>query len=78
VNEELGHHRIELHTHLEGSVTPARLILLAEKYGQPHLPTECLNAAGTGYKFSGFLGFLQLYKLATSLMRSPADLQSRL
>ena len=26
--------RVEPHTHLEGSVTPARLILLAEKYGQ--------------------------------------------
>ena len=34
--------RVELHTHLEGSVTPARLILLAEKYGQSALLTQCL------------------------------------
>ena len=66
-------HRVELHTHLEGSVTPERLILLAEKYGQPNLPASCLNAAGTSFEFSGFLGFLQLYKVATSVMRSPSD-----
>ncbi|MFT5233945.1 MAG: aminodeoxyfutalosine deaminase [Candidatus Krumholzibacteriia bacterium] len=65
--------RIELHTHLEGSVTPARLILLAEKYGLPNLPAACLNTAGDAYTFDGFLGFLNLYKIATSVMRSPAD-----
>ncbi len=66
-------HRVELHTHLEGSVTPGRLILLAEKYGQPSLPASCLNEAGTRFEFSGFSGFLQLYKFATSVMRSPSD-----
>lgn len=65
--------RIELHTHLEGSVTPERLILLAEKYGQPGLPAACLDAAGTAFACDGFHGFLDLYKTATSVMRSPAD-----
>ena len=65
--------RIELHTHLEGSVTPARLISLAEKYGQPHLAAACLDDAGTGFSFHGFHGFLDLYKTATSVMREPAD-----
>jgi adenosine deaminase len=65
--------RIELHTHLEGSVTPARLILLAEKYGQPSLPTACLHDNGTSYRFDGFLGFLDLFKDVTSVLRSPAD-----
>ena len=27
--------RVELHTHLEGAVTPARLIALSERHGQP-------------------------------------------
>jgi len=65
--------RVELHTHLEGSVTPARLILLAEKYGQPGLPAACLDADGSSYRFDGFLGFLDLFKDVTSVLRSPAD-----
>jgi len=65
--------RIELHTHLEGSVTPRRLILLAEKYGQPSLPAACLAADGESFTFDGFPGFLDLYKTATTVMRDPTD-----
>lgn len=65
--------RIELHTHLEGSVTPDRLVALAGKYGQPGLPLACLNAAGDAYKFDGFMGFLDLFKDVTSVLRTPAD-----
>lgn len=65
--------RVELHTHLEGSVTPARLIALAEKYGHPELPAACLDASGREFAFRGFAGFLDLYKTATSVMRDPAD-----
>ena len=67
--------RVELHTHLEGSVTPARLILLAEKYGQPGLPAACLTRDGDAYHFDGFHGFLELFKHVTSLLRTPADFQ---
>ncbi|MCK9995581.1 MAG: hypothetical protein KAH56_04785 [Candidatus Krumholzibacteria bacterium] len=69
--------RVELHTHLEGSVTPARLILLAEKYGQPGLPAACLTKDGGAYRFDGFHGFLELFKHVTSLLRTPADLPGR-
>lgn len=65
--------RIELHTHLEGSVTPGRLILLAEKHGQSGLPATCLNDDGTGFVFEGFHGFLDLYKTITTVMRDPSD-----
>ena len=65
--------RIELHTHLEGSLTPDRLVALASKYGQPGLPLTCLNATGDAFKFNGFLGFLDLFKDATSVIRTPAD-----
>ena len=65
--------RVELHTHLEGSVTPERLILLAEKYGQSGLLEKCLDAAGTAYVFDGFLDFLVLFKHVTSLFREPSD-----
>jgi len=65
--------RVELHTHLEGSVTPGRLVLLAEKYGQPGLPAACLNRDGDSYHFDGFHGFLEIFKHVTSLLRTPAD-----
>ncbi len=65
--------RVELHTHLEGSVTPARLILLAEKYGQPGLPAALLNEDGSAYRFEGFHGFLDAFKDVTSLLRTPGD-----
>ena len=64
---------IELHTHLEGSVTPARLVQLADKYGQPGLPLSCLNEVGDAYQFSGFHGFLDLFKKVTLLLKTPAD-----
>jgi len=65
--------RVELHTHLEGSVTPARLILLAEKYGQPGLAALCLTEDGAAFRSEGFHGFLQLFKHVTSLLRTPSD-----
>ncbi len=65
--------RVELHTHLEGSVTPGRLILLAEKYGQPGVARACLTPDGGHFAFTGFHGFLDLYKAATSVMREPSD-----
>ncbi len=64
---------VELHTHLEGSVTPDRLIALAEKHGQPSLPVSCLNPRGTAYVFDGFLDFLELFRKVTLLLKTPAD-----
>lgn len=65
--------RIELHTHLEGSVTPGRLVALASKYGQPGLPLACLDSSGQHYRFQGFHGFLDLYKNVTLLLKEPSD-----
>ena len=64
---------IELHTHLEGSVTPARLVELARRHGRPGLPASCLDATGGRFVFDGFHGFLELYKRVTSVMRTPRD-----
>jgi adenosine deaminase len=65
--------RVELHTHLEGSLTPARLITLSERYGQPGLPAACLDTAGNAFYFEGFDGFLKLYRDVTRVMRTPDD-----
>ncbi|MBM4130336.1 adenosine deaminase, partial [bacterium] len=65
--------RLELHTHLEGSVTPARLRQLAARHGRPDVPGACLDATGQAFRFAGFHGFLELYKQATAVMRTPRD-----
>ncbi len=67
---------VELHTHLEGSLTPRRLIALAERHGQPGLPARCLTAEGTAYHFTDFQDFLKLYRDITSVIRTPADFHS--
>lgn len=64
---------VELHTHLEGSVTPRRLVALAEIHGMPSLPSSCLNSEGSAYQFDGFLDFLELFRRVTLLMKTPAD-----
>lgn len=65
--------RVELHTHLEGSVTPARLRALSERHGRPGLPGACLDPSGQAFVFAGFHGFLDLYKRVTSVIRTPQD-----
>jgi adenosine deaminase len=65
--------RVELHTHLEGAVTPRRLLRLAERYGQPGVPDACLVPDGTAYAVGDFAQFLTVYKHLTSVLRTPAD-----
>lgn len=62
-----------MHTHLEGSLTPARLIALANRHDQPGLPLACLTPDGSAYRFTGFHGFLDLFRRATSVVRTPRD-----
>ncbi len=65
---------IELHTHLEGSLAPARLIALAERHALPAAAAACLAPDGRRYRtLSGFADFLALYKAVTAVIRTPAD-----
>lgn len=65
---------VELHTHLEGALTPARLVALAQRHGRPSAPAACLAADGTRYRaVSGFSDFIELYKAATAVLVTPAD-----
>lgn len=68
--------KIELHTHLEGSITPARLCELSAKYGQPGVPLNCLDEDGLRFRSHGFHGFLDLFRRVTSILRTPADFHS--
>jgi adenosine deaminase len=61
--------KAELHVHLEGCMTPALLAELAEKYGEP-LDRETIDER---YHTRTFPEFLELFKWATSYLRSPED-----
>jgi len=61
--------KAELHVHLEGCMTPALLAELAAKHGEkldPHKIEE-------RYRTRTFPEFLELFKWATSYLRSPED-----
>lgn len=65
---------LELHVHLEGSLSPELLRALAERYGQPGVPEACLTPDGGRYlPVAGFAQFLERYKAVVSLLRTPRD-----
>lgn len=65
---------IELHRHLEGSLRPARLRALADAYGRPDVLRACLTPDGAAFRpCRDFPDFLNLFKAATSVVRSAAD-----
>lgn len=57
--------KAELHVHLEGSVSPETMRLLA-----PELSEEELQSL---YRFQGFAGFLECFKTVVQRLRGPAD-----
>ena len=65
---------LELHVHLEGSLSPVLLLTLVERYGQPGVPAACLTPDGSRYlPVAGFAQFLERYKAVVSLLRTPRD-----
>jgi aminodeoxyfutalosine deaminase len=61
--------KAELHLHLEGTLTPHRVMSLAQKYSVPVDGNEIHSR----YNTRGFAQFLALYKWATSFLREPED-----
>jgi len=64
---------VELHTHVEGALTPARLIALAERHGRPDLVPACLDGSGKSFSFMDFREFLKCYRDATAVLVTPRD-----
>ncbi len=64
---------LELHLHLEGSVSPKRLRTLAERHGRPEVPRLCLGDDGRYRATTDFSDFLEVFKAVKAVLQTPAD-----
>jgi len=64
--------KVELHVHLEGSIRPDTLLLLAER-NNVSLPVNSLDEIRDWYHFSDFDHFLEVYFAICSCIRTPGD-----
>lgn len=65
--------KVELHLHLEGSMRPDTVLMLARRHGVDiGASTEAELAAR--YAFSDFLHFIELFKDGLEVLRSPEDM----
>ncbi|HJO94451.1 MAG TPA: adenosine deaminase [Victivallales bacterium] len=66
--------KIELHVHLEGSLTPVTLIKLAEK-NSVQLPVKQINEIEEWYKFTDFNHFMSIYLKMSECIKTPEDIE---
>jgi adenosine deaminase len=64
--------KVELHIHLEGSIRPSTLLILAERNGVA-LPSHNEEDLRTFYRFTDFARFLQVYMTVSGCLRTVAD-----
>ncbi|MFP5238140.1 MAG: adenosine deaminase [Acidobacteriota bacterium] len=62
--------KAELHLHLEGTILPATLVELSSRPGRKRLSQAEADAV---YHFTDFSGFMEAFRLITSLLESPED-----
>ena len=62
--------KVELHLHLEGTVTPETLVELGERHPAARLS---LDQARSLYRYVNFSGFLMAFKAITERLQTPAD-----
>jgi aminodeoxyfutalosine deaminase len=68
----LGLPKAELHLHLEGSIEPATLAEISQRYHDP-LTLEETEAL---YRYDDFTGFMLAFKAAVQRLRSPEDYET--
>ena len=66
--------KVELHVHLEGTITAATAIELAQRHGEDPERVLPLSSGGYPEPFRDFLEFLELYLAVSRLVRTPDDL----
>lgn len=64
--------KAELHTHLEGTITP-RLAKMLAKRNAATLPESLITPDGNSYTYCGFLDFLKTYDQVADLIKNPID-----
>jgi adenosine deaminase len=66
--------KVELHVHLEGSIQPETLLLLAKR-NQVKLPVDTVEEVRQWYAFTDFDHFLDVYITISRCIRTPADIE---
>jgi aminodeoxyfutalosine deaminase len=61
--------KAELHLHLEGSIAPETVVILAARHGVELSVAE----VSARYRYRDFAGFLDAYKWVTSFLQAPED-----
>jgi adenosine deaminase len=66
--------KVELHVHLEGSIRPETLLLLAER-NSVTLPSTTVEGLRQWYRFTNFPHFVEIYLAISSCICSPEDIE---
>lgn len=66
--------KIEIHVHLEGSVRPETLLMLANRH-QIRLPADTVEGIQRWYTFRDFDHFIEIYMLISKCIRDVADIE---
>jgi len=66
--------KVELHVHLEGSIQPETLLLLARR-NSVTLPTATAEGLRQWYKFTDFPHFVEIYLAISACVCSPEDIE---
>lgn len=64
--------KAELHVHLEGAISPATLLTLAERHGVD-LPATDLDGLRSWFRFRDFPHFVEIYLTCSKCLRDPED-----
>jgi adenosine deaminase len=67
--------KVELHVHLEGSIRPETLLKIAQE-NAVELPAKDLAGLKQWYTFRDFPHFVDIYTLASSCIKTPANLET--
>jgi len=66
--------KVELHVHLEGSIQPETLLLLAER-NNVTLPSTTVEGLRQWYKFTDFPNFVEIYLAISACICTPEDIE---
>jgi len=66
--------KVELHVHLEGSIRPETLLVLAQRHRIP-LPATRVEELHDWYTFTDFAHFIEIYKTISRCLRTAEDIE---